>query len=67
MPRETIAEWLTQIGLPQYAKLFAQNEIDLEVLPELREQDLEKLGVPLGHRKKLLRACSVLQREVARG
>ncbi len=65
MPRETIAEWLTQIGLPQYAKLFAQNEIDLEVLPELREQDLEKLGVPLGHRKKLLRACSVLQREVA--
>ena len=65
MPAKTIADWLTQIGLPQYAELFAQNEIDLEVLPELGEQDLEKLGVPLGHRKKLLKASSVMQSEVA--
>jgi class 3 adenylate cyclase/tetratricopeptide (TPR) repeat protein len=64
MPAKTIADWLTQIGLQQYAVLFAQNEIDLEVLTDLVEEDLEKLGIPLGHRKKLLRAFSALQNEV---
>jgi hypothetical protein len=27
-------------------------------LPELTDADLEKLGVPLGHRKRLLKAIS---------
>src|SRR5262247_1753081 len=48
--------WLEEIGLAQYADLFAKNDIDWEILPELTEQDLEKLGVSLGHRKKLIRA-----------
>ena len=40
--------------------LFRQNDIDAEVLPELTEGDLEKLGVPLGHRKRLLKAIASL-------
>ena len=51
-------QWLETIGLPQYAELFVKNDIDWEILPELTEHDLEKLGVSLGHRKKLMKAIS---------
>src|SRR5215468_80484 len=34
--------------------------IEIDVLSELSEGDLESLGVPLGHRKRLLKAISVL-------
>jgi len=56
-----LAEWLGRHGLGQYAKIFAENNIDYSVLPDLTEHDLEKLGVSsLGHRKKLLRAIEAL-------
>ncbi|MBI5263643.1 MAG: AAA family ATPase [Bradyrhizobium sp.] len=56
-----LAEWLGTHGLGQYAKTFAENNIDYSVLPDLTENDLEKLGVSsLGHRKKLLRAIEAL-------
>src|SRR3954469_514192 len=56
-----LAEWLGRYGLSQYAKTFAENNIDYSVLPDLTENDLEKLGVSsLGHRKKLLRAIEAL-------
>jgi hypothetical protein len=42
MPSETIDEWLAEVGLPQYTHVFAENDIDLAVLPDLSEQDLEK-------------------------
>lgn len=51
-----LQHWLEKIGLAQYADLFAKNDIDWEILPELTEHDLEKLGVSLGHRKKLTKA-----------
>jgi class 3 adenylate cyclase len=51
-----IARWLGDLGLGQYAQRFADNDIDFDVLSELSDQDLEKLGVSLGHRRKLLRA-----------
>ena len=50
-----IGEWLTEIGLGKYAETFLANDIDLDVLPDLDDLDLERLGVSLGHRKKLLR------------
>jgi GGDEF domain-containing protein len=53
---QQIADWLESLGLGQYAELFADNGIDLSVLPDLTDQDLEKLGVVLGHRRKMLRA-----------
>src|SRR3954463_5647400 len=56
-----LTEWLGSNGLGQYAKTFAENNIDYSVLPDLTENDLEKLGVSsLGHRKKLLRAIEAL-------
>jgi class 3 adenylate cyclase len=52
----TIEAWLAGLGLGQYAESFAANAIDFDVLADLSESDLEKIGVLLGHRKKLLRA-----------
>src|SRR6201993_1956823 len=53
---QQIAHWLNTIGLGQYAQRFAEHYIDAGVLRDLTDQDLEKIGLPLGHRKKLLRA-----------
>jgi SAM domain (Sterile alpha motif) len=36
------------------------NRIDLSVLPDVTDQDLEKLGVVLGDRRKMLRAIANL-------
>ena len=54
----TLHVWLAALGLEQYAAVFAENDIDLEVLPELSEKDLAELGVSLGHRKKILKALT---------
>lgn len=61
-----IAEWLSSIGLGEYAQRFAENAIDLSVVRDLTEQDLKDLGVLLGHRRKLLRAISELQGDIPR-
>jgi hypothetical protein len=55
-----VGEWLKEIGLGQYEATFREHEIDAEVLPELTEADLEKFCVPLGHRKRLIKAITRL-------
>ncbi len=55
-----IVDWLEGIGLGKYVQAFAENEIDLEVLPQLSEQDLEQIGLPLGPRRKLQKAIAEL-------
>ena len=58
---QQLADWLEKLDLGQYAQCFVENGIDLSVLPDLTDQDLEKLGVLLGHRRKLLRATAELE------
>src|SRR5215831_19152180 len=53
--------WLRSVGLGQYEAAFRENAIDLSILPDLTDQDLEKIGVLLGHRRKLLRAIANLE------
>jgi class 3 adenylate cyclase/predicted ATPase len=53
-----IRNWLESLGLTQYVDAFESNDVDLDVLPSLNEGDLEKLGVSLGHRKKMLKALA---------
>jgi class 3 adenylate cyclase/tetratricopeptide (TPR) repeat protein len=54
-----IGQWLDALGLGQYARAFAENDIDLEVLPQLSDADLKELGVlSLGHRKRVLAAIA---------
>src|SRR5215472_11467935 len=53
--------WVRSLGLGQYEAAFRENAIDLSILPDLTDQDLEKIGVLLGHRRKLLRAIANLE------
>ena len=53
-----IEDWLKDLGLGEYCSVFADNDIDFDVLPDLADADLEKLGLTLGHRRKLLRAIA---------
>jgi predicted ATPase/class 3 adenylate cyclase len=55
-----VGDWLRSVGLGQYEAMFRASEIDADILPELTDSDLEKLGVPLGHRKRLLKAIAGL-------
>jgi class 3 adenylate cyclase/predicted ATPase len=57
---DQVMTWLDGIGFAQYATVFAENAIDFEILPDVTEADLEKLDVPLGHRKRILRAIAAL-------
>jgi class 3 adenylate cyclase/tetratricopeptide (TPR) repeat protein len=54
----SVREWLRGRGLSQYEERFRDNRIDLDVLADLSDGDLEKLGIPLGDRKRLLRAIA---------
>jgi len=58
-----VDRWLDELGLAEYATVFAQSRIDWGVLPDLTEKDLESLRVRIGHRKKLVRAIAELTRE----
>ena len=55
-----IADWLEKLGLAQYVQRFVENEIDVSVLRHLTDQDLKDIGVPLGHRRKMLAAIGEL-------
>src|SRR5271169_4450795 len=58
---QQIADWLEKLGMSEYAQRFAESDIDIDVLGELTDQDFDRLGVSLGHRRRMLRAI----REVA--
>jgi hypothetical protein len=60
-----LGSWLRDLGLSQYEAAFRENAIDPSILPDLTDQDLEKIGVLLGHRRKLLRAIANLDSKQA--
>jgi hypothetical protein len=55
-----VGAWLRGLGLGQYEGTFRENEVEADVLSELTEADLEKLGLPLGPRKRILKAIASL-------
>ncbi|MBV8471818.1 MAG: AAA family ATPase, partial [Hyphomicrobiales bacterium] len=55
-----LGEWLKGLGLGQYEPTFREHEIDADVLPDLTEADLEKIGLPLGARKRLMKGIAGL-------
>src|SRR5689334_12203182 len=62
---QTIRHLLEQLGLSQYLEIFAENDVDLEALRLLSDGELEKVGISLGHRKKLLKAIAELNGSLA--
>ena len=55
-----VRSWLRNLGLEQYAEIFADQAIESDVLPDLTDRDLASLEIPLGHRKRLLKAAGKL-------
>ena len=55
---DSVNEWLASLGLSELAGRFASHDIDLSVLPHLTDADLEKIGISLGHRRKILHAIA---------
>ena len=57
---QQITDWLEKLDLGQYVQCFAENGIDASILHSLTDQDLEEIGVLLGHRRKMLAAIAEL-------
>lgn len=55
-----IRTWLRGLGLGRHESLFIANAIDCDVLPQLTELDFEKIGIPLGDRKRLMSGINAL-------
>ena len=58
---QQIANWLEKLGMSEYVQRFAESDIDIDVLGELTDQDFDRLGVSLGHRRRMLRAIRELE------
>jgi len=55
---------LAKINLEKYAKKFIENGIeDLETILELSDTHLDALGIPLGHKLKVLKQIKVQRSE----
>jgi class 3 adenylate cyclase/tetratricopeptide (TPR) repeat protein len=55
-----VESWLESLGLCEYADVFAENDIDVDILPYLTEEHLEKLGISMGNRLRILKAIGIL-------
>jgi hypothetical protein len=40
---QQIGDWLAKLGMSEYARRFAENRVDVSVLPDLTDQDLASL------------------------
>lgn len=57
-----LKQFLSDLGLAQYAPLFAANHLDASMLPGLSSDDLREIGVAsLGHRKQILAAIAAMR------
>src|SRR5438552_8705891 len=48
---------LEPLGLGRYSELFAAHGIGVDVLADLTDGDLEKLGLAIGDRRRILKAA----------
>jgi class 3 adenylate cyclase len=52
-----LSHLLEQLGLTQYESVLAAEDVDLDALRRLDDDDLRRLGLSLGHRRKLIAAA----------
>lgn len=55
---QALEDWLAACGLAHLTPQFRQHAIDLDILPDLTADDLAEIGIPLGDRKRLLKAIA---------
>ncbi|EFJ26131.1 hypothetical protein SELMODRAFT_270990 [Selaginella moellendorffii] len=53
---ESVASFLTSLGLEKYLLTFQAEEVDMTALRHMKDEDLKELNVPMGPRKKILLA-----------
>ncbi|SLN32531.1 Adenylate cyclase 2 [Roseivivax jejudonensis] len=57
-----VERWLAERDLAEYAPVFAENRIDLDILPHLALEDLKDMGITaVGDRRRIMRAIEALQ------
>eukprot|EP01120_Amphizonella_sp_Union-15-10_P008568 TRINITY_DN30_c0_g1_i2.p1 TRINITY_DN30_c0_g1~~TRINITY_DN30_c0_g1_i2.p1 ORF type:complete len:344 (-),score=58.48 TRINITY_DN30_c0_g1_i2:49-1011(-) len=61
LSEDDVCSWLSStVGLPQYTKVFKDNDVDGSVLLSLTDSDLKDLGITsLGHRKKIMESIKL--------
>jgi len=57
-----IGGWLRRVGLGRYETVFRKHAIDMDVLTDLTDSELAQISVPLGDRKRLLKAIASLSK-----
>jgi class 3 adenylate cyclase/tetratricopeptide (TPR) repeat protein len=62
----SLSGWLAEHGLEKYAERLSENAVGLDVLAQLTETDFKDLGIPLGDRKRMLRAMQALSEDARR-
>ncbi|MFT5394190.1 MAG: hypothetical protein ACI8PT_004400 [Gammaproteobacteria bacterium] len=55
-----ITRWVALNDLSKYGDVFAENELVLGDLPELTDEDILGLGLPLGPRRRVQKAIREL-------
>jgi class 3 adenylate cyclase/tetratricopeptide (TPR) repeat protein len=56
-----IRQWLKDLGLERFADAFEREELTPADLSELSDDELKELGLPLGPRKRVLKAIEALR------
>ncbi len=59
-----IAAFLAALELPQYAGGFVANGVDFLAIPALERDDWVELGVPIGHRARIIKEHKALHPEM---
>jgi len=54
-------DWLHDLQLDVYSANFVKEELYLDILVDIEEKTLEKMGIATGHRLKIMKACKLLK------
>jgi class 3 adenylate cyclase/tetratricopeptide (TPR) repeat protein len=58
---KSVTTWLEKLGLGQYAAVFAENDIEWELLVEIDQETLKDIGITsAGHRLQILKGIKTL-------
>ena len=58
---DRLHNWLQALNLAKYRDVFAENEIAFSDLADLTEEDLKEMGLPIGPRRRALRAITEIR------
>merc|ERR1712166_326426 len=64
-PAASLRSWLAQHELTEWATALEREAVDLSTLTLLSDADLKDIGLPLGHRRRMLHAITQLEHDAA--